>query len=143
MNGYFYISETATDELLVADAGKGSIIKTSLKDNSFTVVVDTAEVVKRPKGITYDPEENRVYWIDENTSSIYRALLGDSTVETIQNKTQSKGLDIDTRLKKIFWTNVEKRTIVSANLDGSNQKDVIKAEGVDIPTKVLVDSKNR
>ena len=137
---YFVSVGTAAEILLVADAEKSSIIQVSLQKSSSKPLAIVSSCLKRPLDVAYDSKDGRVFWTEEYTSSICRAFLNGSSVETVLNDTHSDGITVDSLQRKLFWANKEMRIIESSNLDGSNRKQVVQG-GISSPTDVVVDSK--
>ncbi|MEM7409899.1 MAG: PEP-CTERM sorting domain-containing protein [Myxococcota bacterium] len=99
--------------------------------------------------IALDVVDRRVYWIDnyrpaflfgEVDPRIMRSRLDGSDVETIADVDDGLifpiGLAVDPIDGHVFWSDRSRGTITRANLDGSNQVDIL--TGLDFPVSVAV-----
>ncbi|XP_072044257.1 uncharacterized protein [Amphiura filiformis] len=80
-----------------------------------------------PRGIDYDPMEQKLYWVDSTNKRISRSDVDGSNVETvISNTRQPYALALDTTNRIVYWTQLTNTNdgIRYINMDGTGQGDV-------------------
>ena len=108
----------------------GKILRSELDGTNIETIVSGLD---SPRGIALDLANGRVYWTDEGALSPYepdgairRANLDGSGMETlVQGLGEPNSIALDLAAGKMYWTDAFTHKIVSANLDGSEVRDVI------------------
>lgn len=133
---YWASNPTANAADKSARRGPGSIARANL-DGSNAEAINTSVVF--PIGLAVGG--GKVYWYDDDTGFIERANLDGSAFEQIleQPDQQSSPLAVDVVAGKIFW--ISDNYLRRANLDGSNQEDLLVGAGAAID--LTLDAANR
>ncbi|XP_052441741.1 nidogen-2 [Carassius gibelio] len=93
-------------------------------------------------GISFDCQENMLYWTDFGRRTINRALLEfGSEPEAIisQGLVQPEGIAVDTVHRKLFWVDSGKDRIETSGLDGGSRQVLIDSDLVN-PRAIVVDA---
>lgn len=116
------------------DANSGLIYQMNItNDEEKPSVLFKFNTSKRPHGIAIDVCRRYLYWTNANmrSSSIERLSLSDNKYEILIEKDlhMPRGIVVDQYTQRIFW--VDDRfgdhfAIESANLDGSDRRDVVR-----------------
>lgn len=133
------------------DATSGIIFRMNVSDSSVDAKPDVLIKLnnsKRPHGISIDVCRRQLYWTNANVqnSSIERLSLDDRKHEVVVKKDlhMPRGIVVDQFTRRIFW--VDDRfgdhfSIESANLDGSDRRDVVRTL-YHVPYDLAVDEYN-
>jgi len=108
----------------------GEIIRTDIKGQHAAVI---AQGLNGPDGIAIDGQAGHVYWsnmgkVKQNDGSIMRADLDGGNVTTLVapgGTYTPKQLKLDTKNRKIYWSDREGMRVMRANFDGSNVETLI------------------
>jgi hypothetical protein len=96
-------------------------------------------------GLQIDPANKKIYWTDgeHREGRIRRANLDGSNVETLLSRlTNPRGLAIDVKGGKMYWSDTQDEVMYRANLDGSqNEKIIDLGRQLGRPTLDLVNQK--
>ncbi|XP_022244841.1 low-density lipoprotein receptor-related protein 4-like isoform X1 [Limulus polyphemus] len=96
--------------------------------------------LEKPRAIIVNPDESTLYWTDWGSEPrIERAFTDGSGRQAIVTTALfwPNGLAIDYPIKRLFWTDAKHRVIESANLDGSDRKQIVK-QGLQHPYAISV-----
>jgi len=112
--------------------------------------------VNRPGPIILETKSGQVYWAESVAGRIRRARLDGSKVQDllisglgVTDRSGSEvagvaGLAIDAEAGKIYWTELTTGTILRANLDGSQEEEVLTARaGLEFPIGIAIDAGRR
>jgi len=77
-----------------------------------------------PRGLDIDKNNQKLYWINL-FSRINRSNLDGTNIEAVVNKSGLGGIAVDSAGGKIYYTSVNEDVIYRANLDGSNQQQLL------------------
>lgn len=116
------------------DATNGIIYQKNLNaDDEKPTVLIKLNNAKRPHGIAVDVCRRKLYWTNANpmSASIERISLDGSNYEILIEKDlqMPRGIVVDQYTRRIYWVDDllgDHFSIESANLDGSDRKDVIR-----------------
>lgn len=131
------------------DTTNGIIYQMNLNGNKQepTVLIKLTNS-KRPHGIAIDVCNRKLYWTNANimSSSIERISLDGSNYEILIEKDlyMPRGIVVDQYTRRIFWVDDligEHFSVESANLDGSDRKDLVRML-YHVPYDVAVDEAN-
>jgi sugar lactone lactonase YvrE len=115
--------DDATRKMYLAGA---NIWRANLDGTQLEEVVNKAG---SPKGLTHDPVENKLYWIDWDNKSIRRANADGSQLETIVSDAGDTALSLTLDLagRRMFWTDRDSSAVKRASLDGRKIEDALPA----------------
>ena len=101
-------------------------------DGSNVVDLIVEERDAEPFDIAIDPVENKMYWSDSRTRTIYKANLDGSHKENlIEGLKEPRAIAVDVIERKIYWNEIGTKRIKRANLDGTGIKGLITNISVD------------
>lgn len=108
----------------------GQVVRTDANGKNHTVI---AKGFNGPDGIAIDPQAGHVYWsnmgkVRDNDGSIMRADLDGRNVTTLVapgGTFTPKQLKLDTKNRKIYWSDREGMRVMRANFDGSNIETLV------------------
>lgn len=125
--------------MLVADADAPAVYKIySHLPNHNRIIVS----VNRTTDITYEPFDQRLYWIDGTQRNIRRAFLNMSGEEVFASySVRPESLAIDWLGRHLYWTDAGTRRIEAAQLDTRMQTPVI-MQGLEKPRGIVLDPPN-
>ncbi|XP_068625234.1 prolow-density lipoprotein receptor-related protein 1 [Battus philenor] len=96
---------------------------------------------ERPRGLDFDPCEQRLYWTNWNQShpSIQRALVGGLGLQTVigTDILMPNGLALDHGARRLYWADARLDKIERAHYDGSH-RHVVTRSGAKHPFAVAV-----
>jgi TolB-like protein len=110
--------------IFYVDEKGGTIYRANLNGSNAIQIV---KGLRMPRGIAIDPLEKKIYWVDAAAYKIQRSNFDGSKIESlnVKNLATIGPITIDAEQRRIYWLNTinagNKRSIHSANLDGSNQ----------------------
>jgi DNA-binding beta-propeller fold protein YncE len=79
-----------------------------------------------PSDLSVDPNEGKVYWVDQNRNQILRANWDGSAVETlVDSNLHPSSLTLDLSARKIYWVDFQTDSIERSDFDGSNRVSVL------------------
>ena len=84
---------------------------------------DTAHVVRglaNPISMAIDPVDQKLYF--RNGTDIVRSRVDGTDIEVILKKANPVDMTIDWIRRRIFWTRLNKRKILVANLNGKDKR---------------------
>ncbi|XP_043483348.1 low-density lipoprotein receptor-related protein 4 isoform X2 [Leptopilina heterotoma] len=125
------------------------LIFTRKKDLRIMPIEESARVydnvipvdhVQSAVGLTWDSDEDMIYWSDLDANTISRAFLNGTNQTAIisHNLESPAGLAIDWITRKIYWTDAGTKRIECANLDGT-MRTLLIHEGHDKPRDIILD----
>ncbi|MDE0481577.1 MAG: hypothetical protein OXI67_03250 [Candidatus Poribacteria bacterium] len=120
------------------------IQRSNLDGTNIEVIVKKDTLTISPNCIALDVKSNKIYWGNWRRDIIQRANLDGSDVESLPIKERilpqnflihqfvsAQNIELDLKARKLYWTDVFGKKIASANLDGSDAKDLVtKNQGV-------------
>ncbi|KAF7998627.1 hypothetical protein HCN44_011035 [Aphidius gifuensis] len=111
--------------------------------NQSTRVFDTVipvDHVQSAVALTWDANEDMIYWTDVESDTISRAHLNGTNQSIIinHNLESPAGLAMDWVTKKLYWTDAGMSRIECSNIDGS-MRSLLVYEGLDKPRDIVVD----
>jgi sugar lactone lactonase YvrE len=112
--------------------------------------------LNRPAAMALDPQADRVYWAESVAGRIRRAHCDGSKLEDLLTSglgvtdrpgnevTSVWGIALESSAGKIYWTEPTTSKIKRANLDGSQEEDVVGASAsLDFPAGIAIDGTHR
>jgi len=136
----FFINDEYDEFLFSADLASG-----------LGVELLASSEVYRPSRFELDTAGKYIYWInssgpqaDDESAAIMRARMDGSDIERLISYPQVQkpfGLDIDLDAGKMYWTDMGKREIASANLDGGDIKSLVTGDLLE-PRGIAIDKVN-
>lgn len=128
-----------------SDIGNNTITRATLAGGNVTPVI--TEGLGSPVSIAIDATNGKLYWSDtrpysgSSDSHIKRVNLDGSSEETVALGTTPfrifAGIALDPAAGKIYWTDAQLQRITRANLDGTNQEDML-TTGLHAPQGIAV-----
>ena len=129
----------ARPELYWTDAGRDKIQRANLDGSNVEDLVDSADGLDGPVGITLDVAGGKMYWTEWEKDKIRRANLDGSNIEDIITSGRAPvWMALDVAGGKIYWTDWGTDRIQRANLDGSNVEDLV-TRGLNSPAGLVLD----
>ena len=129
----------ARPELYWTDAGRDKIQRANLDGSNVEDLVDSADGLDGPVGITLDVAGGKMYWTEWEKDKIRRANLDGSNIEDLITSGRAPvWLALDVAGGKIYWTDWGTDRIQRANLDGSNVEDLV-TRGLNSPAGLVLD----
>ena len=95
--------------------------------------------IESPRGVAFDPFEERVYWTDYRLGVVYRSTIDGKNQEIIRNGTAPLGIDLDLVTGNVYWINYDDRTIEVADFNGDYWK-VLVYNLSSIPVDIALDT---
>ena len=147
LSGNHGVAVTRFDDIEVAvrDDRQGKVYWTTLEgkiqraDLDGSYIEDVVTGLGFPETVGVDVRDGMLYWTDNfsrgfsSIANIQRSDLDGSNVETlVQVRGHSDGLALDIVSGKLYWSHENNGTIHRANLDGTNQEDLIAAGLVEL-----------
>ncbi|HWZ60832.1 MAG TPA: hypothetical protein VNW46_17740 [Gemmatimonadaceae bacterium] len=122
---------TATDRLFFLDAAAGRVLTARPDGSDLKTIV--SEGRRLPDGIVVDTAAGHIYWTNmgnpkANDGSIDRADVDGTHVTNIVPPGATftpKQLQLDTKNRKLYWSDREGMRIMRANLDGSRIETLV------------------
>jgi len=124
------------------------ISRISPNGSGFELVIDGVPVSTDPHGLSLDPADRTVYWIDKKLDRIIKVPMSMPPGATASNRTDTEilfsdivgasrwmHLDIDTN--RIYYTDESAKTVDCINIDGSNHT-VLLSSGLVNPRGICV-----
>ncbi len=133
----------ANPVLYWTDAGRDKIQRANLDGSNVEDLVDSADGLDGPVGITLDVTGGKMYWTEWKKDKIRRANLDGSNVENLitSGLHTPVWMALDVPGGKIYWTDWGTDRIQRANLDGSNVEDLV-TRGLNSPGGLALDVAN-
>ena len=120
------ISEGSESKIYWTDSVAGKIQCANLDGSN---VKDLVTGLIGPNSIALDAAGSKMYWIDysplKRRKSIFKANLNGTNVEHLISASNPEYLALDSGHGKIYWADSDTHKIQCADLDGSNEKDLI------------------
>jgi sugar lactone lactonase YvrE len=112
---------------------RGGVVRTSLHGKQPTILVASEAAGVGPDGVAIDAAAGHVYWttmgkVAADDGSIMRSDLDGKNVKTIVpvgGTFTPKQLKLDTRNRKLYWSDREGMRVMRANYDGSNIETLV------------------
>ncbi|KAK3106279.1 hypothetical protein FSP39_016743 [Pinctada imbricata] len=132
---------TAGEDLYMCTSRKIKIINTD-SWNETTILSKNSQFL----GFAVDLGDAKIYYADvaDDTLGIYRMDLNDSSTESriiSYNQMTPVGLAVDWVFKHLYWTDMQYRSAMVSNLDGSS-KITLATEGLSMPRGIAVEPDN-
>ncbi len=113
-------------------------------DTTNSQVLLTADSVLTPHGITFEPQNKKIYLTDSQARKVFRANHNGSSLETIYTHTGSgqsslRGIAIDLTVDQVYWSNKSANTIQRANLNGTGLQTVLSFSNIFYPDGIALD----
>ena len=118
-------------------SGGEGLLNTNAPQGAPTIAMD--EIM--PNDIQFDPTDGKVYWTQRQFDGFIRRIdLNGANFQTIISTGLPSGLDLDVPNNKIYWSAQSENRIMSADLNGTNQSEVL--GGSILPSDLFVDPAN-
>ncbi|MGB0716352.1 MAG: SMP-30/gluconolactonase/LRE family protein [Phycisphaerae bacterium] len=128
-----------------SDIGNNTISRATLNGENITPVITSG--LGSPVSIAVDAVNGKLYWSDTRPysgsadSHIKRTNLDGTGEEIIAGGTSPfrifAGIAVDPIAQKIYWTDAQLRRITRANLDGTNEEDML-TSGLHAPQGIAI-----
>ncbi|XP_043269103.1 low-density lipoprotein receptor-related protein 4 isoform X2 [Venturia canescens] len=130
---------TADNLLIFARKRDLRMIPIDQTTRAFDTVIPVDHVASAV-ALTWDSNEDTIYWTDVEANSISRAHLNGTNQSLViyHNLVSPAGLAMDWISKKLYWTDAGTNRIECSNLDGS-MRTLLVYEGLDKPRDIVVD----
>ncbi len=124
-------SSRTSGRLFFLDLSGGRVLSVNPDGSDLKTIV--AEGRRLPDGVVVDTEAGHIYWTNmgnpsANDGSIERADLDGENLKTIVppgGTFTPKQLQIDTKNKKLYWSDREGMRVMRSNLDGTNIETLV------------------
>src|SRR6266436_9994966 len=125
------VPTTTKGRLFFLDLSAGRVLTANPDGSDLKVIV--TEGRRLPDGVVVDTEAGHIYWTNmgnpsANDGSIERADLDGENLKTIVppgGTFTPKQLQIDTKNKKLYWSDREGMRVMRSNLDGTNIETLV------------------
>jgi len=122
--------------MLISDAGVPVVYKVSVDTPNHNRVILS---VNETTAITYDPIDDRIYWIDKLQRNIRRMFMNLTGEEAFKSHSiRPETLAVDWLGRHLYWTDAWTRRIEAARLDNGLQISVI-IDNLEKPRGLVLD----
>ncbi|XP_015608522.1 low-density lipoprotein receptor-related protein 4 isoform X2 [Cephus cinctus] len=128
------------DNLLIFARKKDLRLRPIDQSTSAFDAVIPVDHIQSAVALTWDAQDNTIYWTDVETDTISRAHLNGTNQRVIigHNLESPAGLAMDWVTKKLYWTDAGTNRIECSNLDGT-MRTLLVFRGLEKPRDIVVD----